>query len=203
MANGADVVYPKGNAPLLDAIAHDHLIVSELPPGAAPSRVRFLARNRLIAAISTGTVVVEAAHRSGARNTASWAVDCGRQLMAVPGPVYSAVSAGPHQLVRDGTASLVTSGAEVLELVAPMGSALAPEPRGAQRATDLLDERRLAVCEALPARSYASVGYIARRAGVAGPTPLAVFRALEQAGLAEASDRGWRTSPVERPVEAG
>src|SRR3954447_16538825 len=80
------------------------------------------ARNRIIAAMSQGTVVVEAAHRSGARNTATWAVDCGRQLMAVPGPVYSALSAGPHQLVREGKATLVTSGSDVVELVSAMGS---------------------------------------------------------------------------------
>ena len=83
VANGVDVAYPQGNRKLFDWVAGHGLIVSELPPGTHPSRVRFLARNRLIAAMSVGTVVVEAALRSGARNTASWASGCGRVLMAV------------------------------------------------------------------------------------------------------------------------
>lgn len=194
LANGVDIAYPKGNAPLLGAIARDHLIVSELPPGESPSRVRFLARNRIIAAMSQGTVVVEAAHRSGARNTATWAVDCGRQLMAVPGPVYSALSAGPHQLVREGKATLVTSGSDVLELVSEMGSFLLTEPRGEQRRTDGLDERRLSVFESLPSRSFATVEDVARRAGLAVPLALAELGALERDGMVEGDDRGWRMS---------
>ena len=85
LACGVDVAYPPANARLFDTLARDHLLVSELPPGAHPTRVRFLARNRLIAAMTQGTIVVEAALRSGARNTASWALECGRPLMAVPG----------------------------------------------------------------------------------------------------------------------
>ncbi len=194
LANGVDVAYPKGNAPLLGAIARDHLVVSELPPGESPSRVRFLARNRIIAAMSQGTVVVEAAYRSGARNTATWAVDCGRQLMAVPGPVYSALSAGPHQLVREGKATLVTSGSDVLELVSAMGSGLVTEPRGEDRRTDGMDERRLSVFEALPSRSFCAVEDIARRAGLAVQATLAELAALERSGMVEGDDRGWRTS---------
>jgi len=194
LANGVDIAYPKGNAPLLGAIARDHLIVSELPPGESPTRVRFLARNRIIAAMSQGTVVVEAAHRSGARNTATWAVDCGRQLMAVPGPVYSALSAGPHQLVREGKATLVTSGSDVLELVSAIGSFLVAEPRGEERRTDGLDERRLSVFESLPSRSFATVEDVARRAGLAVPLALAELGALERDGMVEGDDRGWRMS---------
>ncbi len=92
LANGVDVPYPRGNGRLFDWIAKDHLLVSELPPGTTPTRVRFLARNRLIAALSWGTLVVEAALRSGARNTASWALGCGRSLIAVPGAVHSTMS---------------------------------------------------------------------------------------------------------------
>jgi DNA processing protein len=194
LANGVDIAYPKGNATLLSAIAQDHLIVSELPPGQSPSRIRFLARNRIIAAAAVGTVVVEAAHRSGARNTASWTVECGRPLMAVPGPVYSAMSAGPHQLVRDGRASLVTCAAEVLELVSALGSNVAVEQRGPDRPTDGLDEQRLSVFEALPARAFATVEDVSRRSGHPVPTVLAQLAALERAGLAEVEERGWRTS---------
>ena len=196
LANGADVAYPKGNAPLLDTIARDHVVVSELPPGESPSRARFLARNRIIAAMSRGTVVVEAAQRSGARNTASWTVDCGRQLMAVPGPVYSALSAGPHQLVRDGQASLVTSAADVLELISGIGEFTLGRPRGEQRDTDGLDERGLAVYEALPSRTRVPAGDVAVRAGLSVAVTLAELAGLERAGLAEGDDRGWRTSRV-------
>ena len=79
LACGVDVAYPAANEQLVRALAQDHLLVSELPPGAHPTRVRFLARNRLIAAMSSATVVVEAALRSGARNTAGWALECGRR----------------------------------------------------------------------------------------------------------------------------
>jgi DNA processing protein len=194
LANGVDIAYPKGNALLFRAIARDHLIVSELPPGESPTRVRFLARNRIIAAMGQGTVVVEAASRSGARNTASWSVDCGRQLMAVPGPVYSAMSAGPHQMVRAGQANLVTCGADVLELISAMGSCLTTVPRGAGRETDALDERGLAVFEALPSRTYAGVEDVALRAGLSVVVTLAELAALERSGLAEGDERGWRTS---------
>ena len=110
VANGVDVAYPPANAALFDALARDQLLVSELPPGAHPTRVRFLARNRLIAAMSQGTIVVEAALRSGARNTASWATECGRPLMAVPGSVYSRASTAPHLMIRNAQAVLVTVG---------------------------------------------------------------------------------------------
>ena len=161
LANGVDVAYPPGHASIFETLAKDQLLVSELPPAAHPTRVRFLARNRLIAAMSRGTVVVEAALRSGARNTAGWALGCGRHLMAVPGPVYSRASAAPHQMIRNGQAVLVTSAAEVLELISDMGQAMLPLARGQTRATDALTETQLAVFEAIPARRRATVGDIA------------------------------------------
>jgi DNA processing protein len=196
VANGVDVAYPPGNTPLFDAVARDHLLVSELPPGAHPTRIRFLARNRLIAALSRGTVVVEAALRSGARNTAGWALECQRPLMAVPGPVHSRASTAPHLMIRNGQATLVTSAAEVLELVSGMGEHLvtpAPSPR---RATDTLTENQLAVFEATPARRRLSFGDIALAAGVPVPTCLAALHDLETAGLVEGSEQGWRALPV-------
>ena len=127
LANGVDVAYPPAHVALFETLAKDQLLVSELPPGAHPTRVRFLARNRLIAAMSQGTVVVEAALRSGARNTASWALGCGRPLMAVPGSVYSRASTAPHLMIRNGQAVLVTAAGEVLELISLL-------PRRAHRA---------------------------------------------------------------------
>lgn len=192
LANGLDVPYPAGNAALLNWIAKEHLLVSELPPGATPTRVRFLARNRLIAALSQGTVVVEAALRSGARNTATWALECSRHLMAVPGPVHSALSAAPHLLIRDGLAALVTSAADVLDLVSCVGEHTLVPQSGETRPTDGFDPSRLAVFEAVPARRRAPAGDIALVAGVSLPACLAELAALESAGFVEADSGGWR-----------
>jgi DNA processing protein len=196
IANGVDVSYPPGNRSLFDSLGKDRLLVSELPPGAHPSRVRFLARNRLIAALSLGTVVVEAALRSGARNTASWAIECHRQLMAVPGPVHSTLSAAPHLMIRNGQATLVTGTADVLEMVSGMGVDMVGVPRGSSRPTDDLDGHRLAVFEAVPARRRLSVGAIALTAGVSIPDCLAHLAALESTGLVDGTPGGWRVVPT-------
>ena len=109
LACGADRAYPAAHQRLLDHLGEHCAIVSEVAPGRAPMRVRFLSRNRIIAALSRGTVVVEAAVRSGALNTASWTSRLNRPLMGVPGPVTSAPSEGVHQLIRSGAATLVTT----------------------------------------------------------------------------------------------
>ena len=192
VANGVDVAYPQGNTKLFAWIAEHGLVVSELPPGTHPSRVRFLARNRLIAGLGAGTVVVEAALRSGARNTASWALGCGRVLMAVPGSVESAMSAAPHLMIRNGQAVLVSSAAEVLELVSESGQQTLPIPHGPTRATDDLDPVRLAVYGAVPARRRVGAGEIALAAGVSVPTALAQLSALADTGLVVGDDEGWR-----------
>ena len=199
LACGVDVPYPRGNATLFDWLAQDQLLVSELPPGATPTRVRFLARNRLIAALSRGTVVVEAALRSGARNTASWAVECQRQLMAVPGPVHSAMSAAPHLMIRNGQAALVGTAAEVLELISPMGQHTVAMPHGAERPTDALDPARLAVFEAVSAHRRSSVGNIALKAGVSVPVCLSELSALEALQMVEGDERGWRLHQSQQP----
>jgi DNA processing protein len=192
VANGVDLAYPPGNGRLFELLANDQLLVSELPPGAHPTRVRFLARNRLIAVLANGTVVVEAALRSGARNTATWTVECSRQLMAVPGPVYSTMSAAPHLMIRNGQATLVTCAADVLELVSGMGQHTIVVPHGSSRPTDELDGVRLAVFEAVPARRRATVGAIAMNAGVSVPECLAHLGALEGAGMVDGTALGWR-----------
>ena len=191
LACGVDVAYPQANTELFEEVARRHLLVSELPPGAHPTRVRFLARNRLIAAMSSATVVVEAALRSGARNTAGWALECGRPLMAVPGSVYSRASTAPHLMIRSGQAVLVTNAAEVMELVSATGQDTLPLASGPRRATDGLSETQLAVYEAVPARRRAAVGDIALAAGVSVPTCLSALSTLETAGLVEGDARGW------------
>ena len=196
VANGVDVSYPPGNARIFESLAARHLVVSELPPGAHPSRVRFLARNRLIAALSRGTVVVEAAVRSGARNTAGWASALNRPLMAVPGPVHSAASVGPHLMVRSGQAVLVTRAAEVLELVSAAGEHLLPLDQGPMRRTDGLDTTQLRVFEALSARRWRTPGELATAAGCRVPVCLAALSELEAVGLATGDARGWRATPT-------
>lgn len=196
VANGVDVAYPPGNARIFEGLAASHLVVSELPPGAHPTRVRFLARNRLIAALSGGTVVVEAAVRSGARNTAGWASALNRPLMAVPGPVHSAASVGPHLMVRSGQAVLVTRSAEVLELVSAAGQHLLPPEQGPVRRTDGLDPTELRVFEALSARLWRTPGEVARAAGVRVPVCLAALSELESLALATGDARGWRATPT-------
>jgi DNA processing protein len=126
LACGVDLPYPAGHRALLGTIAASGLVVSEYPPGCAPTRHRFLARNRIIAALSAGTVVVEAGLRSGALNTARHARELNRPVMAVPGPVTSSQSAGCHQLIRDTGAACVTS---VADVISQLASAVAGGPR--------------------------------------------------------------------------
>jgi DNA processing protein len=126
LACGVDTPYPAAHAELFDAIAGQGVVVSEWPPGRHVTRLRFLVRNRVIAALAAGTLLVEASQRSGAVNTARHARDLHRSLMAVPGPVTSDLSAGCHQVIRDWQATLVTSAAEVIEQLAPLTAQLAP-----------------------------------------------------------------------------
>ncbi|MCW2811487.1 MAG: DNA-protecting protein DprA [Friedmanniella sp.] len=114
MPCGVDRPYPTAHAQLLVAIAQRGLVVSETPPGTDPTRTRFLARNRIVAGLSEGTVVVEGAVRRGALNTAHWTTNLHRPLMGMPGPVTSAASTGVNQLIRSGRASMVTNAQEVL-----------------------------------------------------------------------------------------
>ncbi|MDQ3405488.1 MAG: DNA-processing protein DprA, partial [Actinomycetota bacterium] len=137
---GADMSYPAAHSRLLDRIAHEGAVISEYPPGTPPAKHRFLVRNRLIAALSAGTVVVEAGVRSGARNTASSAAALGKVLLAVPGPISSAMSNGCHELLRSGAATPASSVAEILEDVGHMGTDLAPAPTSPQRPTDGLGD---------------------------------------------------------------
>ena len=140
-------------------------MVSEYAPGTPPARHRFLARNRLVAALGSGVVVVEAALRSGATSTAYWGRDLARPVMAVPGPVTALTSTGCHRLIREGTAVLVTSAAEVAEHAGPMGE-LAPEAVLPLVPTDGLDPTTARVLEALPARGPALEGTLAESSGV-------------------------------------
>jgi DNA processing protein len=191
LACGADVAYPKGNRGLYERIVADGAVVSEHPPGAAPQRARFLVRNRLIAALSAGTVVVEAAPRSGARSTARHAGELFRHVMVVPGPVTSSLSAGCHQLLRDRPDSvLVTKVDEVIEQVGPMG-ALAERVSGPVRRRDLLGPAVSRVLDAVPVRRPAPAERIARTAGMRLDAVVAALAALAVHDLVGQSAEGW------------
>jgi DNA processing protein len=192
-ACGFDVPYPSPHGGLFSEIARYGLLVSELPPGAPPTRSRFLVRNRTIAALTRGTVVVEAARRSGALNTARHARDLRRAVMVVPGPVTSAASAGCHALLREwDEAVCVTDTAEVLDLVGLIGDDLAPEKRGPVLDRDRLDPVTRDVLEAIPARGGAGTARIAVSAGVDLDTALASLGALSAGGFVERCAKGWK-----------
>ncbi len=198
LANGLDRAYPPGSDPLIDAIAEDGAVVSELAPGASPTRIRFLGRNRLIAALARGTVVVEAALRSGALNTGNWTGRLHRPVLAVPGPITSALSEGVHQLVRSGAAGLVTSAEEVLEAVARPGEHLLVEKRAPERRRDRLTNRQQQLLDAVPVGVPASTGDVARTARLGVVEARRGLDRLEEEGLVAYADAGWRLTSLAR-----
>lgn len=192
MAGGVDRFYPSGNEDLLRAVCNQGAVLAEVPPGSAPTRYRFLQRNRIIAALSAVIVVVEARWRSGALNTAHHAETLGRAVGAVPGSVHSANSAGCHRLLRDGGAVCVTDAAEVAELAGPSGSAL-PDPRHGQAAVqDGLTLEDLILLDALPLRSVTSVEKLSVVAGLAQESVRAGLGRLGLLGLAVSERGGWK-----------
>lgn len=192
LACGADRFYPEQNSRLLQAVADTGAIVSELPPGLPVTRMRFLARNRLIAALSRGTVVVEAAARSGALNTANWTERINSQLMCVPGPITAVQSLGAHDLVRTGKAALVTCGEDVLELVGRVGEHLATSPRGPQKRRDRLSPTQRQILDAVPVGRAATAVSIARAAGIHPKTVASALTTCEKLGLVERLPDGWQ-----------
>ncbi|WP_424348266.1 DNA-processing protein DprA [Kocuria sp. CH-021] len=192
MACGIDRLYPPGNRELLRRVEAAGLLLAEVAPGCTPSRYRFLQRNRIIAALSAGTVVVEARWRSGAQNTAHHADGLSRPVGAVPGSVHADTSAGCHRLLREGTAVLVTDIDEVLELVQPIGTAAVPERPGPVSVVDGLPDRDRVLLDALPLRSPSRPDHLSRVAGLSVREVLGGLRRLEERGLAEGSGQGWR-----------
>lgn len=205
LACGVDTPYPAAHAELFDAIAAQGVLVSEWPPGRHVSRLRFLVRNRVIAALANGTVVVEAAARSGALNTARHARDLDRRLMAVPGPITSDLSAGCHQILREWQGTLVTSAAEVIEHLSPVSASPAAEP-GVTRTgkppvrrqapsvlpRDQLDLDSARVLDALPRRGGIGTVRVAQRAGLAPAITATLLGQLATGGFVERCDEGWR-----------
>jgi DNA processing protein len=190
LAGGIDVSYPSGHAALFHRIGEQGLIVTEYPPGLRPQRHRFLTRNRLVAALSGATVVVEAGARSGAANTAAWARALGRGLCAVPGPITSSASVGCHMLMRDG-AIVVTRADEVLELVGRAGE-LAADVERPRSVLDGLADTELRVYDAFPARGARTVDEIAVASGLPPTQVLGPLSMLEIAGLVVCQGGRWK-----------
>ena len=196
LACGVDRPYPMGNTALFDRISETGLLISEWPPGSEPLRHRFLIRNRVIAAATSGTVLVEAAARSGATQTLGRALALRRPAMVVPGPVTSAISVGAHELLREHPeARLVTGLAHVLEEVGRIGADLAPPARGPHRPRDLLDDEAAIILEALPRRGALGPEALAARAGIGVRTVLRKLSMLEELGLISRRDGGYALVP--------
>jgi DNA processing protein len=191
LACGVNVPYPAGHQDLLDAVAAQGVVVSEWPPGRNATRLRFLVRNRVIAALAPGTLVVEAGRRSGALNSARHARDLNRRLMAVPGPITSDLSAGCHHIIREWQGTLITCAAEVIECLSPLTAAPGQTP-AAVLPRDELDQDTAAVLDALPSRGGMGTAQIGHRAGLEPATVVRCLGALAAGGFAERCAGGWR-----------
>lgn len=198
LAGGVDVPYPRAHAALFERIAAEGAVLSEAALGASPESRRFLTRNRLIAALTRGTLVVEAAARSGAATTARWADELNRVLMAVPGPVTSPTSVGSNDLLRSRQALAVTRAAEVVEAVGRLGVDLAPPHPRPVRARDHLPADLRDVLEALPARGVAHADGLGAACGLPAEAVRAALGELAVLGLVERVDGGWRTTAEAR-----
>lgn len=196
LAGGIDRLYPASHTRLLREIARTGAVITEQPPGVAPIGSRFLARNRIIAALTCGTVVVEASLRSGSLNTAGHALKIHRPVGAVPGPVTSMQSAGCHSFVREHGATLVTDAAEVADLVGQIGLDLAPVKRGVVRPSDDLDPDDRTLFEVLPIRGFADIPSLALAASHSERAVRAGLGRLELRGDAVSNGvGGWRKAP--------
>jgi DNA processing protein len=201
LASGLSYGYPKGHHELFAAISAQGVVLSECPPDRAPTRPGFLIRNRVIAALSSGTVVVEAALRSGALSTAKHARELRRPLMAVPGPVTSEQSAGCHELIREWGAVLVTDARDVAGQVSPAGEQAHPPRLGPAVPRDSLDPVATAVLEAVPMRAGRGLAAVAVAAGVDLDTALRSLGLLAAAGYVQRCEQGWRArKPSSNPT---
>jgi DNA processing protein len=188
IAGGIDVVYPPENKSLQDAIAERGLLIAEQPPGTEPRARHFPYRNRIIAGISAGTVVVEAAPKSGSLITARLAAEAGREVMAIPGSPLDPRSRGCNQLIREG-ATLLQNAEEIAELVRPLDHRMRAVPAryvASAPATigDDTDDERQAVID-LMGMTYVSVDELVRQSGSSQANVQMVLLEMELAGKLE------------------
>lgn len=171
IASGIDIVFPPENAALQEQVANEGLLLAEQPPGTQPLARHFPYRNRIIAGLSLGTVVVEAAPKSGSLITARLATEMGREVMAVPGSPLDPRAQGCNLLIREG-ATLVQSAADILKAIAPLDDRMLRQPRSDYGAgpvqADIGDADRRAVRDLL------------------SPVPVPVDELIRQSGLSPA-----------------
>lgn len=186
---GVDVVYPRANAGLYREITEKGLVISEYPPATDPLPWRFPARNRIIAGLADGVIVVEAREKSGALITADFALEQGREVWAVPGSIFSDLSEGAHRLLRAG-ASAVTSAIDVLEDLGIDVSCGHSANAGAKTLPSLdLSGDELSIFETLDSRP-SHPDTIAQQAGLSCAQAMAALISLELKGLARTDDSG-------------
>jgi DNA processing protein len=192
LACGIERPYPVSHAALFDRIAETGLVLSEWPPGADPHRHRFLIRNRVIAAATRGTVMVEANLRSGARFTLHRARDLSRMVMVVPGPVTSAMSVGSHEELRVEDTVLVTGVAHVIDAVGSIGGDLAPVLRAPEDPRDQLTPLQRQVLDGVRPRKLLTAEEIAAAVGVSARDARRALPALEQARFVTVVESRYR-----------
>jgi len=199
LAGGVDNVYPRGHDGLFAQIVERGVLVSEAPPGEVVRRRRFLSRNRIIAGLSSATCVVEAARRSGAASTAHHAAELARPVLAVPGPVTSAMSEGTNRLIGEQIATIAADIQAVAAMIDPLSvtsSVADAHPRFDAAARAQYRE----VIDALSVSAARSIESIARRSGVAPTQVSTCLRQAESLGEASVDELGmWRFVP---PVSA-
>jgi DNA processing protein len=187
IAGGIDIAYPSENADLQRMIGKNGLLIAEMPPGTEPRARHFPHRNRIIAGLALGTVVVEAVPRSGSLITARLAGEYGREVMAVPGSPLDPRARGCNQLIRDG-ATLVQDAGEIAELIRPFDLRIPmrqPIPELAHHATaEAGDQERQMVAQLL-GMSFVAVDEIVRQSGLPTPCVQAVLLEYELAGRLE------------------
>lgn len=184
MAGGLDRLYPSGNRELFSEVVKGGAIISEMPPGAEPTKWRFLQRNRLIAALGQATILIEATSRSGAVSTANRAVELGKPVGAVPGQINLPGSDGCHQLIRDLRAQLITSSDDILELLGR---------------SDFSPSEQSTGLGALETRVFDAIGHgsadVQKLSAVGGLTRLEIeiaIGSLSLMGLIQQDSLGWR-----------
>jgi DNA processing protein len=189
LAGGIDRLYPSGNAALFEKVIDRGAVFAEQAPGASPTKWRFLQRNRLIAAMSPATIVIEAGQRSGALNTVSHALEIGRSVGVVPGPITSQSSAGCNRLISQGLVSSICEPSAAADLALGKSGWFQPELGGLgayeTRALDALASRPL------------SENLLAKRAGLTSKEVAIALGQLSLLGLVKQTDRGWLKLPLE------
>lgn len=189
MAGGIDRLYPSGNAALFEKVLERGALVAEQAPGASPTKWRFLQRNRLIAAMSSATVVVEAGQRSGALNTVTHALELGRPVGVVPGPITSQSSAGCNRLISEGLVSIICAPSEAADLALGKAGWFQPELAGLgayeTRALDAMNSKSLTPSD------------IGSRAGLTSRETDIALGQLALLGFVKQTDRGWLKLPLD------